>query len=164
LTGQARRDQGSAAPSGVVDTVEKPSRRRATAVFALLAVGVGVVAVMVLPNVIGGHDCERGGDCPDIVSRDGTDYVMLFQCQAVRAEVHRSPREGVFSPALHGASDVDVSTFAIAGLPADEVVAVVGPIGVVCPDGYVPGSGVAFSSETDAQTTVRRIEAMTKSR
>ena len=131
--------------------------------IALLAVGIGVVALMVLPNVIGRDDCERGGDCPDIVSRDGTDYVLMFQCPAVQAALHRSPRDGVIQPALHGASDVDVSTFAIAGLPADEVIAVVGPSSVVCPDGSVPGSGVAFSSETDAETTARRIESMTQS-
>lgn len=118
-----------------------------------------MVALVVWPNLNGEGECE-GGDCSDIVTRDGTDYVLMFACDAVQAGLHRSHEDGVMNPALPGAPEAHVSTFAIAGLPVDEVIAVVGPRAVVCPGGPVPGSGVAFSLNTDAETTAGRIRTI----
>jgi hypothetical protein len=143
-----------------VDAVVKSSRRWSTVAGVLLAVAVGVVGLLVLPNVIGEGECEEGGDCPDIVTREGTEYVLMFQCDPVPAGLRRTPRDGVIMPALSGASKRDVSTYAISGIPADEVIAVEGPSDVVCPTGPVPGAGVAFSSKTDAETTARRIRTI----
>lgn len=145
-----------------MDAVLKSHRRWSTVAGVLLAAAVGVVALMVLPNLIGEGECGEGGDCPDIVTRDGTEYVLMFQCDAVPTGLRRSPKDGVMNPALYRAPETTVSTFAIAGLPADEVIAVEGPSDVVCPDGPVPGSGVAFSSQTDAETAARRIRAITR--
>jgi hypothetical protein len=139
-----------------VDAVDKTSGRWSR-VAGLLAVAVAVVGLLALPIFIGEGECEGGSDCPDIATREGTDYVLMFECDAVQTGLRRSPKDGVMNPALPGAPEANVSTFAIAGLPADEVIAVEGPRDVVCPDGPVPGSGVAFSSQTDAETTARRI-------
>jgi len=140
--------------------VEKPSGRRASTVaVAGLALGAGVVALLVSPNFIGRDECESA-DCPDIVIRQGTEYAVMFQCDSVRVGLRRFPEDGTFKPASSGASEATVSTFAIAELPADELIAVEGPRDVVCPSGRVPGHGVAFSSKTDAETTSRRITTM----
>ena len=149
--------------TGTIDrigTVEKPSKRRSgTVVVVLLTAVAGVLALATLPIFLGGDDCG-GEDCPDLVTRRGTEYVVAFECDPVRVELRRSPEDGVFNPALSGASQADVSTFAIASLPADEVIAVEGPRDLVCPNGPVPGQGVAFSSETSAAVTSRRIATM----
>jgi hypothetical protein len=142
---------------GCIHTVEKPRWRRASTVAGvLLAVGVGAVALLVSPMVIGSGECE-GADCSDIVTRQGTQYVVTSRCDAVQVGHRRSPDlDGTFTPASR-ASEVTVTTFAIADLPADEVIAVEGPTDVICPNGPAPGHGVAFSSKTDAETTSRRI-------
>ncbi len=52
---------------------------------------------------------------------------------------------------------MDVSVHSVEGLPADDIVAVTGPAGVICPDSEEPGNGVAFSSRTDIDTVNREI-------
>lgn len=123
----------------------------------LLAVTVGAVALAVGPNVIGRDECRNGGDCPDLVSSRGTEYVVMFQCDQVPSERLGTPAPGVIRPAASGSPTAKVTTYAIGGLPADEVVAVKGPTNVVCANGPKPGHGVAFSSKTDAATTSRRL-------
>ena len=57
-------------------------RRVRTVAGWLLAAVVGVAAVAVLPNVLGEGGCG-GGDCPDLVTRAGTEYVVELDCAAV---------------------------------------------------------------------------------
>jgi hypothetical protein len=109
-----------------VDAVEKSNERWSRAAGVLLAVAVGVAALLVLPNFIGTGECEGGGDCPDIVTREGTEFVLMFECDALPSGLRRSPKDGVMNSALYRAPETDVSTFAIEGLPADEVIAVEG--------------------------------------
>jgi hypothetical protein len=94
------------------------------------------------------------------VTRAGTEYVVATECDSVRVELRGSPRSSAFKPASGQASGANISTFAIEGLPVDEVIAIEGPREVICPDGRVPGHGVAFSSKTDAETTARRIASI----
>ena len=136
-------------------------RRMNTVAVLLLSLAVGAVALAAAPNFLGRGECD-GGDCPDIVLRDGTEYILAFDCDAVPPELRRSPRDGVLRPAVYGASETQVATFAVAGLPEDEVIAVEGPKNLVCPTGAVPGSGVAYSSATSARTTARRVEQLTQ--
>ena len=117
-------------------------RRSATVAGWSLAAVVGVLAAVVLPVALGEGGCG-GGDCPDLVTRAGTEYVVRFDCEAVDPARHRSPESGVYDPAVSGSPRVDVTTYAIAGQPVADVIAVRGPRGVVCPDGDRPGHAVA---------------------
>lgn len=125
----------------------------------VISVVVIATALVVLPIALGGDACA--GDCPDQVTRRGTDYVLMFDCNAVQRDVLRSPDRGDFKPAAGGVSEDAVLTYVIEGLPAGEVVAVEGPRALVCPRGRNPGRGIAFSpEETDAQTVSRTIAAL----
>lgn len=132
--------------------------RRASVAAVSISVVVVAIALVVLPVALGGDACA--GDCPERVTRQGTDYVVAFECEAIKRDLRTSPERGDFKPAAGGVSEDTVVTYVIAGLPPDEIVAVEGPRAVVCPHGPHPGHGVAYSSETDAETVSRKIASL----
>jgi hypothetical protein len=106
-----------------------------------------LTAVVVAVGLVG---CGGGGgDRSDVVRVGGVEYVL--ECVAVRPEARADEVSGQYQTAA-GKSGGVVETYRLADLPRRLIIAVTGPADVLCPRAEVPGTGVAFSSETDLGT------------
>jgi len=80
-------------------------------------------------------------------------------CSDVREDVLSGPADAEYRPA-GGGRETTVTIHTLRGLPRDEIVGVTGPRDVICAEGDTPGSGVAFSFDTDIETVNKKIEPL----